>query len=336
MHPAEFVQGIEKPGTQKTFRRPPVLIYPTLLFPMKFLQSLPLLLVTSLSGVTSSTAQEKTAGKPASQPAAIPTQSSTRVTEERTTTAVFPDPNLDKLEGKVVRIDGEKKQLLLRTKNGKEPIPYNVNLATKFVDLDGMPVDPALIIAEVPVEVRYVENGPDLMASTVVVQRYQAPVPGGGVTLTTRETLKAGGKVIGETLKTTTTTATRSGTLGTMENGVFTVVGEAGSAPQRYQYSETTQWTNASGEPLPAATIKPGYVVKVSYSQRGDGVFAERIVVLPPGGDSSAGRVPASGSSSGIAPAPVPNALPTPVPGAAPAPVPGALPTPVPRNAGGN
>lgn len=284
------------------------------------------MLVVSLSGVASLAAQDRPA-----PPAAKPAASATTVTEERTTTVAFPDPNLDKLEGKVVRIDGETRQLLLRTKNGKEPIPYNVNTATRFVDLDGLPVNPSLIIAEVPVEVRYVEKGPELVASTVIVQRYQAPVPGGGVTLTTRETLKAGGKVIEETTTRTTTATTRVGTMATMENGILTVTGEAGSAPQRYQYSETTQWVNANGEPLPPATIKPGYSVRVNYSQRGDAVFADRIIVTPAGSaPAGAGSIPAP--SFGPSPAPAPGALPTPVPGAAPAPVPGALPTPVPVN----
>lgn len=297
---------------------------------MKPFRSFPLLLLVSLSGVASLPAQENPATKPVAPPAGAPAAASntttTTVTEERTTTVVYPDPTLDKLEGKVVRIDGEKKQLLLRTKNANAPIPYTVNLATKFVDLDGLPVDPALIIAEVPVEVRYVENGPELMASSVIVQRYQAPVPGGGVTLTTRETLKAGGKVVEDRVKTTATS--RTGTLGSMENGILTVVGDATSAPQRYQYSKTTQWVNAIGEPLPIATINPGYTVTVTYSQRGDAVFADRIVVQPPDGTAAPGGVRVPATTPGTAPTPTQGALPAPLPGADP----GVRPAAVPQN----
>ncbi len=281
---------------------------------MKPFSSFPAIVVLTFTGMASLPAQnDPPSAVPPPAPAQIaePDNTTTTVTEERTTVAVFPDPTLDKLEGKVVRIDGEKKQLLLRTKNGKEPIPYNVNLSTKYVDLDGRPVDPALIIAEVPVEVRYVENGSELIASTVIVQRYQAPLPGGGVTLTTRETLKAGGKVIEESLRTTESTTTTgeavkptatsgTGILGTMEKGVLTVTGDAASAPQRYQYSEKTQWVNAIGEPLPPAAVKPGYAVKVTFSQRGEALFAERIVVLPPD------TVPAPAAAPGAAPTPVP------------------------------
>ena len=290
---------------------------------MKSLQSYPLLLLISFSSLASLPAQERAAVPPQAPSSNAPTASATaRVTEEKTTTVAFPDPNLDKIEGKVVRIDGETKQLLLRTKNGKEPIPYGVNAATRFVDLDGLPVNPALIIAEVPVEVRYVEKGPDLVASTVIVQRYQTPVPGGGVNLTTRETLKAGGKVVEETTKTTTETArtsttstatSRSGTMTTMENGVLTIIETPGSPPQRYQYSETTQWVNANGEPLPAAMIKPGYAVKVLHSQRGGAVFADRIIVTPAGSSSNGSGAPAT-SVPGASPNAASGALPPPVP----------------------
>ena len=141
---------------------------------MKPLPSLSLLLAASLSATGSLTAQDQANGKPVNPPAATPATGSTTttVTEETNTRVVFPDTTLDKLDGKVARMDGEKKQLLLRTKNGKEPIPYSLNLTTKFLDLDGLPVNPALIIEEVPVEVRYVEKGTELIASTVVVQRY--------------------------------------------------------------------------------------------------------------------------------------------------------------------
>ena len=299
-------------STFETYTFAPLLMKPFSSYPL-------LLLLVSFSGLASLSAQEKPV-VPAQTPSANPptASASARVTEEKTTTVAFPDPNLDKLEGKVVRIDGETKQLLLRTKNGKEPIPYGVNAATRFVDLDGLPVNPSLIIAEVPVEVRYVEKGPDLIASTVIVQRYQTPVPGGGVNLTTRETLKAGGKVVEETTKTTTETArtgttstTRSGTMATMENGVLTVIETPGSTPLRYQYSETTQWVNANGEPLPAAMIKPGYAVKVIYSQRGGAVFADRIVVTPAGSSSTGGgALPAPSSAPGALLTPVPNTSP--------------------------
>ena len=220
-------------------------------------------------------AQEKTI------PAPAPLGSnSTAVTEERTTIAVLPDPNLDKIEGKIQRMDAETKQLMLRTKHGKEPIPYNCIAATRYIDLDGKPVNPALLIGEVPVEVRYVQNGSELIASTVVVQRIQAPLPGGGVTLTTRETLKAGGKVVEETVK--KTSVTTSGTLRTFEPGILTLTAEGEAPAQRYQYSENTIWVNAKGEPVPVSAIKAGYPLRISYSKRGEALFADQVIVLMP------------------------------------------------------
>ena len=243
---------------------------------MKSFLHLPTALLLSLTGLVASlSAQEK----PLKLPPA-PSAPSTTVTEERTTIAVLPDPNLDKIEGKIQRMDKETNQLMLRTKNGKEPIPYNWNSATKYVDLDGKPVNPALLIAEVPVEVRYVQDASTLIASTVIVQRVQAPLPGGGTTLTTRETLKPGGKVVEETVK--ITAVTNSGTIRNLEPGFLTLMGEGEAHPQRYQYSETTTWVNNKGEPVPVAMLKAGYPVKVSYSKRGDVLFADQVVVLPP------------------------------------------------------
>jgi hypothetical protein len=243
---------------------------------MKTFPTFPTLLLLSLAGLAASLpAQEKPV-----KPDAPPVRPSVTVTEERTTTAVLPDPNLDKIEGKIQRMEPLKNQLMLRTKHGKEPIPYNVIPATKIIDLDGKPVNPALLIAEVPVEIRYVENASELIASTVIVQRYQAPLPGGGVTLTNRETLKAGGKIIEETVKTTTTT--RSGKLRAFEPGFLTLAPEGEAIPLRYQYSETTAWVNAKGEPVPVAVVKPGYSVTVSYTQRGDTLFADQVMLMMP------------------------------------------------------
>ncbi len=239
--------------------------------------SLSTALLLSFTGLTSLlSAQEQSPGLPPA-PAVPP---STTVTEERTTTAVRA---IDKIEGKIQRMEAEKNQLMLRTKHGKAPIPYNIVQATKFVDLDGKPVDPALLIPEVPVEVYYVPDASELVASKVIVQRYQAPLPGGGVTLTARETLKAGGKVIEETVK--TTTLTQSGTIGTVKDGILTVLAQGDVPAVRYQYSETTLWVNAKGEPVPVALLKPGSRVKVSYTKSGEEAMAGQVTVLPPQAD---------------------------------------------------
>ena len=245
---------------------------------MKTSLLIPATVFLSLAGLASSLHAD---GKTAPVPVAPPAAPSTTVIEETTRVAVLPDPALDKLEGKIDRIDGEKKQLMLRTKQGKEPLAYHCNAATKYVDLDGIPVNPVLLIPETPVEVRFVEDRNELIASTVVVQRIQVPLPGGGVTLSTRETLKPGGKVVAESIK-KTTIVTGSGTISKVEPGFFTLTPGGEAHPQRYQYSETTTWVNAAGEPVPVTILKAGYPVKVSYTPHGDTLFADEVVVMVP------------------------------------------------------
>lgn len=219
-------------------------------------------------------------------PPAAPSAPSLIETTETTRKSILPDPSLTKMEGKIHLMDPETKQLLLRTKLGKAPIGLTCNAATQFIDLDGKPVDMALLKPEIPVEVNFAENGNELIAAKVVVQRIQVPLPGGGTTLTTRETLKPGGKMVEETIK--TTVVMHSGTILKFEPGVLTLKADQQEKALRYQYSKTTTWTNAAGEPVSPSLIKAGLPVKVRYSQRGDTLFADEVVIVTAPGNAAA------------------------------------------------
>lgn len=222
-------------------------------------------------------------------------------TEEKTTVAVVPDASMNKREGKIDRMDPETRQLMLRTKLAKEPIGFTFNAATKVIDLDGKPVEPNLLKPEVPVELSYVEDGNNLIATTVVVQRIQVPLPGGGTTLTNQETRKPGGKVIEQGVKTTTTVT--SGAMQTLDGKFLTVKVEGAERPARYLVTDSTRWVDATGAPLQISTVKPGYGVRVSYSKQRDALLADEVTVIVPGADPA----PAGG-----APVPAPGAPVTP------------------------
>lgn len=216
----------------------------------------------------------------------------TSVTEETTTrTAVLPDPALTKREGKIDRIDAETNQLMLRTKLGKEPIGFTVNSATKIIDLDGKPVDPVLLKPEVPVELDFAEDGNKLIATRVIVQRVQVPVPGAGMTLSNRETLKPGGKVVAETSRQTTTTTINTGALQKLDDGFITIKESGVETPVRYQVSKSTAWVNAVGEPTTPGVIKAGHPIKVTFSKNGDVLVAEQIAILEPAAPAPAAAV---------------------------------------------
>ena len=244
---------------------------PNSMKPHLFIPAAALLSLAPLS--SRANAQEK----PGVPPAAPSAQSLTETTET-TRKSILPDPSLTKMEGKIHLMNPETKQLMLRTKLGKAPIGLTCNASTRFIDLDGKPVDVALLKPETPVEVNFAENGNELIAARVVVQRIQVPLPGGGVTLTTRETLKPGGKVVEETIK--TTVVMNSGTILKFEPGVLTLKSDQQEKALRYQYSKTTTWTNEVGEPVSPNLIKAGLPVKVRYSQRGDTLFADEVVIV--------------------------------------------------------
>lgn len=263
----------ERPSLERSVRGPPRLP-PNKPNPMKPHLFIPAAVLLSLAPLASlANAQEK----PGAPPAA-PSAPSVTETTETTRKSVLPDSSLTKMEGKIHLMDPETKQLLLRTKLGKAPIGLTCNASTRFIDLDGKPVDLALLKPETPVEVNFAENGNELIAAKVVVQRIQVPLPGGGVTLTTRETLKPGGKMVEETIKTTVTM--HSGTILKFEPGVLTLKSDQQEKALRYQYSKTTTWTNDAGEPVSPNLIKAGLPVKVRYSQRGDTLFADEVVIV--------------------------------------------------------
>lgn len=231
--------------------------------------------LVSLFAANVSLAQTPPAAVPVPVPVAPP---GTVIEEETTRIAAVADPSLDRREGKVATVDAETKKLMLRTKLAKEPIGFSYNSATKYIDLDGKPFDPSLLKPEVPVTVDFVENGNELVASTILVQRVQAVLPGGGVTLTMRETRKPGGVMLEESQK--TTTIVHSGTVRTFDPEYLIVQEEGQAHPVRYQYSKTTTWVNEAGEPVAADLVKAGLPVRVKHSRRGDAFFADQVVIV--------------------------------------------------------
>lgn len=184
-----------------------------------------------------------------------------QTSETKTTEAVLPQADLTTVEGTITRLEDGK--ILIRTKKAEQPIGFVLNPATKLVDLDGKPVAVPLLVSGVPVKLHYAEDHNTLVAANLQVQRVQVPLPDGTTTLTTRETLKPGGKIVQET--STTRTTIINGVLTTSETGRISVAVPGETNPVIYAADSTTVVLDAAGKPVAVDAIAPGTPLSIGY-----------------------------------------------------------------------
>lgn len=208
--------------------------------------------------------------------------------EVHTTQSIQPRPGFTRVEGTIARYDEPTGKIMVRTKKAEEPIGFVMNTATKLTDLDGKLVAAKLLKRDIPVIVQYAEDGTTLAAADIQVQRYQVPMPDGTITLTTRETLKPGGKVVEETTAVKTTTVT--GTLSAFESGSLFLKKDDSSAPVIYLTDSSTVLLNAAGKPLAVRDLAPGASLSIGYVQDGEKLVAREIKVVQAPGEKPIGQ----------------------------------------------
>jgi hypothetical protein len=81
------------------------------------------------------------------------------------------------------------------------------------------------------------------------------------------------------TRSTTTSTVSSQGTIGEFTPDSFEIRTSSSTAPVRYSYSRTTTYVDESGNPVSMATVRSGVPVTVYYTQNGDQMLANRVVV---------------------------------------------------------
>jgi hypothetical protein len=81
------------------------------------------------------------------------------------------------------------------------------------------------------------------------------------------------------TVKTTTTTTQNLGTISEFGPDTIVIRSETAPEPIRYSYSKTTTYVDETGAPVSIETVKSGLPVTVYYSQVGDRLVANRVVV---------------------------------------------------------
>jgi Cu/Zn superoxide dismutase len=81
------------------------------------------------------------------------------------------------------------------------------------------------------------------------------------------------------TTETTTATTTASGTVTTYESGKTMVVKTESGNPVSYVLGKTVHYVNKAGKTVKHALIRPGTKVQVVYTQSGDQMVADRVIV---------------------------------------------------------
>lgn len=213
---------------------------------------------------------------------------SVQTTETQTTQSILPRPGFTRVEGTIARYDEPTGKIMVRTKKAEEPIGFVMNTATKLTDLDGKAVAAKLLKRDIPVIVQYAEDGNTLAAADIQVQRYQVPMPDGSITLTTRETRKAGGKVVEETTTMKTTMVT--GTLSAFESGSLFLKKDDSSTPIIYLTDSSTVLVNAAGKPLAVKDLAPGTALSIGYVRDGEKLVAREIKVVQAPGEKPIGQ----------------------------------------------
>ena len=83
-----------------------------------------------------------------------------------------------------------------------------------------------------------------------------------------------------QTVKTTESTGTESaGTISEFGPDTIMVRTETNTTPMSYTYTKTTTYVDETGTPVSVETVKSGQPVTVYYTQEGDRMIANKVVI---------------------------------------------------------
>jgi hypothetical protein len=152
--------------------------------------------------------------------------------------------------------------LIIKTAAGSQPVRYISNDTTNYVDENGNAVSAKLVTSGLPVTVYYTKVGDTLIASKIMV--------------------RTGGVAPAITVSPSVTTQTATMSMGTIsEFGPQRIILRTESSPQPlpYTYTKTTTYVDESGAPVSIETVKSGLPVTVYYTQVGDTLVANKVIV---------------------------------------------------------
>lgn len=152
--------------------------------------------------------------------------------------------------------------LIIKTATGSQPVRYISSETTNYVDENGNAVSAKLVTSGLPVTVYYTKVGDTLIASKIMV-RTGGTAPALAVT----------------PMVTAQTTTMSMGTIS--EFGPQRIILRTESSPQPlpYTYTKTTTYVDESGAPVSIETVKSGLPVTVYYTQVGDTLVVNKVIV---------------------------------------------------------
>ena len=152
--------------------------------------------------------------------------------------------------------------LVIKTATGSQPVRYISSETTNYVDENGNAVSAKLVTSGLPVTVYYTKVGDTLIATKIMV--------------------RTGGGAPAITVSPSVTSQTAIMSMGTItEFGPQRIILRTESSPKPlpYTYTKTTTYVDENGAPVSLQTVKSGLPVTVYYTQVGDTLVANKVIV---------------------------------------------------------
>lgn len=160
-------------------------------------------------------------------------------------------------DGTVSKVSAQ--SIIITKSAGEQPVEYLST--THYVDVEGNPVDIAMMKSGLPVTVHYTQTGDSLVATKVVLGKAQVVISSAAAE---RDVVSA---------------MNVAGTISELGESRFLIRTETSPDPVSYTYSKTTTYMDEEGKPVDVSVVKTGVPVTVYYTKVGDSMVVSRVVV---------------------------------------------------------
>ncbi|WP_038171985.1 hypothetical protein [Verrucomicrobium sp. BvORR106] len=162
-------------------------------------------------------------------------------------------------DGTVSKVSAQ--SIIITKSTGEQPVEYLSSETTHYVDVEGNPVDIAMMKSGLPVTVHYTQTGDSLVATKVVLGKARVVISS-----------EAAEKDVVAAMN-------MAGTISELGESRFLIRTETSPDPVSYTYSKTTTYMDEEGKPVDVSVVKTGIPVTVYYTKVGDSMVVSRVVV---------------------------------------------------------